>query len=119
VDVYVVAHHGLDDAADPATLAAFHPRVAIVNNGATKGGGAVMLAALRATPFIDSWQLHRSENPGAKNAEADRIANLDETSAHWIKISASEDGSFVVTNGRTAFSKRYSAVSASSRRAAR
>jgi competence protein ComEC len=119
VDVYVVAHHGLDDAADPATLAAFHPRVAIVNNGATKGGGAAMLAALRATPFIDSWQLHRAENPGAPNTDADRIANLDETSAHWIKISASEDGSFVVTNGRTAFGKRYSAVSASSRRAAR
>jgi len=107
VDVYLVAHHGGDDAADPATLAAFRPRAAIVNNGATKGGGPATLAALRGASGVDVWQLHRSENAGAQNASADRIANLDETTAHWIKMSASEDGSFVVTNGRTGASTRY------------
>ncbi len=107
VDVYLVAHHGGDDAADPATFAAFHPRVAIVNNGATKGGGPSTLGALRVASGVDAWQLHRSENPGAQNAAVDRIANLDETTSHWIKVSASEDGSFVVTNGRTGASKRY------------
>jgi hypothetical protein len=30
-----------------------------------------------------------------------QIANLDETTAYWIKVSAREDGSFTVTNGRT------------------
>jgi hypothetical protein len=39
VDVYLVAHHGGPDAADPATLSAFTPRVAILNNGRLKGGG--------------------------------------------------------------------------------
>jgi hypothetical protein len=28
--------------------------------------------------------------------------------AYWIKISASEDGSFTVTNARNGFAKRYS-----------
>jgi competence protein ComEC len=33
VDVYLVAHHGGPDVADPATFAAFAPRVGILNNG--------------------------------------------------------------------------------------
>ena len=47
LDVYLVAHHGGADAADPATLAAFRPRVAILNNGERKGGAPEMFAALR------------------------------------------------------------------------
>ena len=47
------------------------------------------------------WQLHRAEAAGALNFAAERIANLDESTAHWIKLSASEDGSFRVLNGRT------------------
>src|SRR6478736_3570675 len=39
VDVYLVAHHGGADAADPATLAAFKPRIAVLDNGARKGAG--------------------------------------------------------------------------------
>ena len=38
---------------------------------------------------------------------SDRIANLDGTTGHWIKISASEDGTFSVTNGRTGQTKTY------------
>ena len=108
VDVYLVAHHGGPDAADPATFAAFSPRVAIVNNGATKGGAPELFAALhKATTIGDVWQLHRSKNEGAQNFADDRIANLDETTAHWIKVSASEDGSFTVANGRTGAIKSY------------
>lgn len=101
VDVYLVAHHGGADAADPATLAAFRPRVAILDNGATKGAGPEMLAALHGARDIDTWQLHRSVLAGAENFPEDRLANLDETTAHWIKVSAKDDGSFRVTNGRT------------------
>jgi len=38
VDVYLVAHHGGPDVADPAIFAAFVPRLAVMNNGLTKGG---------------------------------------------------------------------------------
>jgi len=110
VDVYLVAHHGGADAGDPATFAAFRPRVAIVNNGAIKGGAREALATLHAlAPRVDSWQLHRSESAGAQNAADDRIANLDTSTAHWIKISARADGSFTVANGRTGASTRYDA----------
>ena len=113
VDVYLVAHHGGPDAADPATLSAFTPRVAILNNGRLKGGGAPTFAALHraaeAGPsrLADVWQLHRSSNEGAQNFADGRIANLDESTAHWLKVSASDDGSFSVTNSRTGETKAY------------
>jgi competence protein ComEC len=111
VSVYLVAHHGGPDAADPATFAAFAPRVAVINNGATKGGAPETFAALHnLSAPVDVWQLHRSTNDGARNFADDRIANLDETTAHWIKVRASGDGSFVVTNGRTGENKGYAAV---------
>ena len=111
VDIYLVAHHGGPDAADPATFAAFKPRVAILNNGAIKGGAPETFAALHNVPALeDVWQLHRSMNDGARNFADNQVANLDETTAHWIKVRAREDGSFVVTNGRTGESKNYPAV---------
>ena len=107
VDAYLVAHHGGLDAAEPATFAAFKPRAAILNNGATKGGGPATFALLRRLQGLDTWQLHRSENQGAENAADDRIANLDETTAHWLKLEAHTDGSFAVTNGRTGATVQY------------
>lgn len=108
VDVYLVSHHGGTDAADPVTVGGFEPRVAILNNGSTKGGAPDMFTTLRAvTGVVDVWQLHRSLNPGAQNFADDRIANLDETTAHWIKLTAERDGSFSITNGRTGSVMRY------------
>lgn len=108
VDAYLVAHHGGADAAEPATLAAFQPRVSIVNNGARKGGAPKLLQLLQQNKSQnDVWQLHRSEAAGSANFSDDRIANLDESSAHWIKLSANEDGSFRVINGRTGQSMDY------------
>jgi len=107
VDVYLVAHHANADAADPATFAAFRPRVALFNNGATKGGAPQTFASLHALPSVDVWQLHRSTRPGAQNFADERIANLDDTTSHWIKISARRDGSFTVTNARTGRVRRY------------
>jgi len=110
VDAYLVAHHGGADAAVPATFAAFKPRVAIMNNGAKKGGALAMYQYLHQVQGLeDVWQVHRSEAAGEQNFAAERIANLDESTAHWIKLSADADGSFGVLNGRTGESKRYPA----------
>ena len=62
---------------------------------------------LRALPGIETWQLHRAEVKGAENVTDERIANLSEATSNWIKISASEDGSFAVTNRRTGATVRY------------
>jgi beta-lactamase superfamily II metal-dependent hydrolase len=111
IDLYLVPHHGGDDVAYPATFAAVTPRAVIVNNGRIKGGSAEVFDAIRHAPGIENgWQLHRSETDGVDNLADSQIANLDESTAHWIKVSASHDGSFVVTNGRTGVTKRYPAV---------
>ena len=100
---YLVAHPAAPAASDPATFAAFRPRVAIVNSGAMKGGANELLAALHDVPNLeDSWQLHQSARAGrAERPAIARIANVDDSDGHWIKLSASQDGSFTVTNGRT------------------
>ncbi len=115
VDVYLVAHHGGPDVADPATFAAFQPRVSVINNGATKGGAAEVIRSLRQANREDgTWQLHRAARAGAENVADERIANLSEQTAHWIKVSAKPDGSFSVLNGRTGIQKDYASHTATS-----
>jgi hypothetical protein len=82
--------------------------VAVLNNGAMKGGAPEIFAALRRVEGLkDVWQLHRSDRPGSDNFADDRIANLDERTTHWIKLSARADGSFQMTNGRTGATVGY------------
>ena len=107
IDLYLVPHHGGADSSYPATFAAVQPRVALLNNGATKGASVDVFTALRALPGVDVWQLHRSELPGTQDVADERIANLDESTGHWIKAVASEDGSFTMTNGRTGATISY------------
>jgi competence protein ComEC len=104
-DVYLVPHHGNKDTAIPAVLAAVSPRVAILNNGATKGGDPAAFRTLHETPGLEAvWQLHLSRNKGAANYPDAFIANLvdgPKDSGAWIKVSAQPSGAFSVTNGRT------------------
>jgi len=67
--------------------------------------------ALHRVPGLqDVWQLHRSEAAGQQNFADEHIANLDESTAYWLKVSAGADGSFRVLNGRTNIEKVYSAL---------
>src|SRR5262249_21530980 len=62
----------------------------------------------RSSPGLeDFWQLHASLNAPDANMPAPMIANLDESTAHVITLSAQRDGSFTVTNGRTNETRRY------------
>ena len=108
-EVYLVPHHGNYDSNVPAVLAAVKPRVAIMNNGATKGGDPDSFATLRQQRTLeDLWQLHRSTNKNAANSPDELIANVDEgESAYWIKLTATSDGDFTVFNSRTGFTKAY------------
>ena len=106
-DVYLVPHHGGDDVVYPATFAVM-PRVAIMNNGEKKGGSRDAFANLRKVAGLeDVWQLHKSLAEGAQNYPDDHVANLDERTGYGLKVSASDDGSFSVTNGRTGATKTY------------
>lgn len=108
VDVYLVAHHGGADVADPATFAAFSPVVAILNNGVSKGGGAATFQSLHHVAGLkDVWQLHASSNAGTDNFPELYIANLDDAKSYWIKLEAQPDGSFRIYNARTQQWKSY------------
>jgi hypothetical protein len=110
VDVYLSTHHGLDQSNAPAIVDALKPRVAITNNGATKGGSAEALHSIRTSPGIeDVWQLHYAQNAGKENnASEPFIVNMDQdASVSWIKLSAGLDGGFTVTNSRNGKTKTY------------
>jgi competence protein ComEC len=120
VDLYLTTHHGLDQSNAPVILQALRPRVAIMNNGPNKGGSAAAMRAIRALPGLeDFWQLHYSVDAGKDaNSQPATIANLDESAAHGIKVTAQRDGSFTVTNGRTGETRRYAAGPGDGRRSA-
>jgi len=109
VSVYLISHHGDYDTAVPALYAALAPRAAVMNNGVVKGGDPSAFKRVHAFPAIDLWQLHRSLNNEALNAPDPFLANVDDgtVTSYALRLTASDDGSFRVTNPRTGFSKSY------------
>ncbi len=120
VDVYLTTHHGTESSNPPVIVHALKPRVAVMNNGATKGGSAEAWQTVHDSPGLeDLWQLHYAVAGGKDhNVGESMIANPDERAAHYIKISAQRDGSFTVTNSRNQLTKRYQAPNLSGRPAA-
>lgn len=114
VDAYLTTHHGHPLSGPPALVHALAPRVALMNNGAKKGGAAEAWRIVKSSPsLIDFWQLHTSISAGPEfNTGADLIANPDESTAHGLKLSARADGSFTVTNSRNSVTKTYPVRSA-------
>jgi len=108
VDVYLSSHHGLDQSGSPALVHALHPRVAIMNNGATKGGQAGAWQVIHSSPGLeDFWQLHYAEAGGDENNSSEPfIANRTEH-GNWIKLSAESSGEFKVTNSRNGNTRTY------------
>jgi beta-lactamase superfamily II metal-dependent hydrolase len=135
IDLYLTNHHGLDQSGAPAFVHAIQPRVAIMNNGTRKGGAVQTFQTLETSPgFEDLWQLHWSYAGGIEhNAPGMMIANIDapdqlaavitgattlpagntgmaaHSPAHYLKVSARQDGSFTVTNTRNGYSRTYAA----------
>jgi hypothetical protein len=110
VDVYLTSHHGLSISGCKALVWALHPRVAIMNNGARKGGEAEAWQVVKSSPGLeDLWQLHYAVAGGKEHNVSDSyIANPEEHCAgKYLKLSAQSDGTFTVTNSRNDFSKTY------------
>jgi hypothetical protein len=110
VDIYLTTHHGMN-ASNPETLIhALRPRVAIMNNGAKKGGSPDTWQIIRKSPGLeDIWQLHFALAGGKESNSPDVfIANTDPAcQGKWIKLSVQPDGTFTVTNSRNSYSKTY------------
>jgi hypothetical protein len=104
-----------------------------MNNGTRKGGDPETMKTLHLSPYLeDLWQMHFSQLSGQEYTVPGMfIANLTDepqTSmpvaampagdnappapahngpAHWIRVSARQDGSFTITNTRNQFTKVY------------
>ena len=120
LDVYEAARHGNEPS--PAAYA-MAPRVVVYGNGARKGGGPAPLKAFRGSPGLeDIWQRHKNVPGGAEGNPADEFsANLQDTDqtnhpAHYLKVTARNDGSFSVYNSRTNMTKAYGARGAAATR---
>lgn len=138
VDLWIVSHHGQAISNAPVLAHALAPRAAIINNGTRKGGQPDAMRTLFSMPGLeDLWQVHFSQLSGQEyTVPGAFIANLlDEPSsampvapiaapapgpgappppahngpAFWLKVSARQDGTFLVTNARNGFSKTYAA----------
>lgn len=111
IDILVVSHHGSLTSSRPELLNGIVPRVAIMDNGATKGGAPLSWDTVKKSPRLeDMWQLHFSNEGGAAHNVADTfIANLSDTAdaGNYLKLTASPDGSFEVYNARTQATKHY------------
>jgi beta-lactamase superfamily II metal-dependent hydrolase len=119
VDLYLTTHHGSILSGAEVLVQALKPRVAIMNNGARKGGDAPVIQIVRRSPGLeDLWMLHYAVAAGAAgndvNVPENLIANVAESTdpavndaGFGIHVSAEEDGSFTVTNDRNTLTKKY------------
>ena len=114
VDLLIVSHHGWNQSSSPALVDAVHPRVAIMDNGAKKGGSKPTVATIREIPGLEAeYQLHYSEEAGSGNPPEQFIANLHGTDTGYpIEVTADANGTLTVVNGRTGASVAYTARNA-------
>jgi competence protein ComEC len=115
VDLFQASQHGSDESNAPQLLRGLAPQVIVFDNGADKGGDAVVFERARANPGIkDVWSLHRKpRNPATANADEALTANINGAGApdqgFFIRAAIKADGSFTLTNGRTNQSRSYTA----------
>lgn len=107
VDLYLTTHHGAESS---KAIYGMAPRVAIMNNGARKGGTPEGWKGVKASPGLeDLWQLHFAVAGGKEtNVPDPMIANVEERcEGRYLKVSAAAGGSFTVYNSRNKYSKSY------------
>ena len=110
MDIFIVSHHGSNQSNSPELLNAIAPRVAIMDNGATKGGSPSAWDIIKKSPRLEGfWQLHFSDEGGAAhNTAGPFIANpAGPDAGHYLKLTAWVDGNFEVFNSRTKQTKHY------------
>lgn len=110
VDLFLVSHHGMDRSNSAPFVHAISPRVAIMNNGARKGGSPAAWQIIHDTRgLLDLWQVHYAVAADKDHNSPDTcIANLDaQCEGQWIKVTAEKEGTFTVYNSRNKFEKTY------------
>src|SRR5262249_14272645 len=93
VDLYQVTHHGANSSNNVTLLRTIRPTVAVMDNGAHKGGAPETVKHLKELPTLQAlYQLHRNvDSSSDQNAPTDFIANLDEKPDAGYSISVAVD----------------------------
>jgi hypothetical protein len=125
VNVMIVTQHGSDISGNPASIADMHPDIAIMGNGARKGGDLDPINTVAHSPgLMGFWRNHESLAHPELSGDKDYIANLTPAGAqesfqanaryqlppdagYAIRADISADGTVTVTNERNGFSKTY------------
>lgn len=112
IDLLMVSHHGSAQSTTPPLLEATAPRIALMSNGAHKGGDAAVLASLASAPSSPVvWQQHFALRSPEANGAPERIANLavHNDAGHAIEVAIWPDGAIRVTNRRNGYREDYPA----------
>ena len=112
VSLFLVSHHGLDQSNSKSLVDAIHPRAAIMNNGAHKGGSPQAWQTVAESVGANNlFMLHVAEgSDAAHNSAPEMIANpKGDGEGHYFKVAADGDGNFTVTNSRTGNTKKFPA----------
>jgi hypothetical protein len=133
VDLFIASRHGQPSSNSELLVHAIRPRVIVMNNGPRKGGQPSAMKILLGSPGLENlWQIHFGFLGGQEHTVPGLfVANTEENEvplaavpppargsppppphngpAHWIKVTARDDGSFTVVNSRNGFSKSYAA----------
>lgn len=112
IDLYQVTHHGMNISNNTALLKSVKPTVAIMNNGARKGGHQDTIKWLRELPSLKAlYQIHRNTAISEEqNVPAEFIANPDAQTDAGYGFKVSVDAAkrtFSVTNQRTGTTQTY------------
>ena len=120
IDLAIVSHHGSDLSSSSVFVHTLHPRVAIMDNGAFKGGSTSVIDTWRSSPGLEAmFQLHDAPPSGMPNPAGTpqggpehnvpqaQIANPGSTDGKRIDITVNADGSMDVRNQRTGETKHF------------
>ena len=102
--IYIATHHGFNGSGSPALVHGIAPDVAIMENGAKKGGSRSAWDIVHSSPGLGAlYQLHWSEEGGAAhNSSEEFLANTNgPDGGNYFKITAHPSGGFEVFNSRT------------------
>ncbi|HTV78495.1 MAG TPA: MBL fold metallo-hydrolase [Steroidobacteraceae bacterium] len=104
-DLFFVSNHGTNLNNSPALLHALSPRVAIMGNGARKGGDPESYDTVSGSPGLEGFfELHYAEKGGPEhNPPEAYIANPDAKHDQHLPLHVAvfADGRLAVTNERT------------------
>ena len=84
VDLFLVNHHGMNLSSTKAFVWAIAPRVAIMNNGAHKGGSPEAWETVHTSPGLeDLYMLHTAEGSDAAHNSAEELIANPKGDGRW------------------------------------